>query len=346
MTKPAFTLTELWSPDETYTNHRIPGMIVTRKGTVLAYCEARKNSSDWAMMDILLYRSENHGKNFSNPVILAQGTEEHKTVNNPVMVEDKNGRIHFLYCEDYSVNGGRVLRRFSDDDGITWSTPIDITAYTMPDFRNAFALGPGHGIMTKENVLVIPIWMVPKHYNSDIYQHTPSVLSTIYSKDNGETWQMGDILDTNHYVLSPNETVLTETSDGRVYLNARHLAYYRAKAYSDNGYSGWTEYGPEFGLPTPQCFSSVASYNDGEHPYTIIYAGCVSKTSRTRVTVFASTDDGKTFPVSKLLDFDRGGYTEVAVDNKEGLIYVLYEDNYGTINYLATFDYEYLLGAE
>ena len=184
-----YTLLDLWKPDETYTNHRIPGMIVTKKGTVLAYCEARKNSSDWAMMDILLYRSENHGKTFGEPVILAQGTQEHKTVNNPVMVEDKNGRIHFLYCEDYSVNGGRVLRRFSDNDGITWSTPIDITAYTMPDFRNAFALGPGHGIMTKENVLVVPIWMVPKHYNSDIYHHTPSVLSTIYSKDNGETWQ-------------------------------------------------------------------------------------------------------------------------------------------------------------
>lgn len=341
-----YTLFNLWKPDENYTNHRIPGMIVTDKGTLLAYCEARKSTSDWALMDILLVRSENHGKTFSEPIVLACGTEKHKTVNNPVMVQDKNGRIHFLYCEDYSVCGGRVLRRFSDDDGITWSEPADITGYTMPDYRNAFALGPGHGIVTKDNVIVIPVWMVPKHYMSDIYSHTPSVLSTLYSKDNGETWAMGDILDSNNLVFSPNETVLTHTSDGKVYLNGRHLAYYRIKAYSDNGYSGWTEYGPEYQLPTPQCFSSVAAYNDGVHPYTLIYAGCTSKTSRTRVTVFASTDDGKTFPVSKLLDENRGGYAEVAVDNKAKLIYVLYEDKSGTTDHLATFDYEWLVKGE
>ena len=342
MNKPFFKLLDLWKADETYLFHRIPGMIVTSKGTLLAYCEARKQENDWATMDILLVRSENHGESFGEPIILANGNEAHPTVNNPVMVEDKNGRIHFLYCEDYSTEGGRVLRRFSDDDGCSWSEPIDITDATVPAYRNAFALGPGHGITTPEGVIVIPVWMVPKRYRSYTKAHTPSVLSTLYSKDCGETWQIGDILDTTPDVLSPNETVAALTSDGRVYLSIRHLAFYRAKAYSKTGYSDWTAYGAEYALSTPQCFSSVAAYDDGVHPYTLIYAGCTSQTSRTHVSVFASTTNGESFGEPKLLDGLRGGYTELAVDNKNGLIYVLYEDKFGTTDHLATFNYEWL----
>ena len=54
------------------------------------------------------------------------------------------------------MNGGRVLVRHSDDDGLTWSEPEDITAATLPEYRNAFALGPGHGIMTG-GTLIIPV---------------------------------------------------------------------------------------------------------------------------------------------------------------------------------------------
>ena len=85
MTEPYFKIIDLWSPTEEYTNHRIPGMIVTKRKTLIAYCEARRASGDWACMDILMQRSENFGEGFGEPVILAKGTDEHKTVNNPVI---------------------------------------------------------------------------------------------------------------------------------------------------------------------------------------------------------------------------------------------------------------------
>ncbi len=138
-----------------------------------------------------MQRSEDHGKTFGEFIKLAEGSDEHQTVNNPVMVEDKNGRLHFLYCEDYTVNGGRALRRYSDDDGLTWSDPIDITAFTLPNNHNAFAFGPGHGIVTYEGTLIIPIWLVPKAFEAPIKSHSPSIISTFYSKDNGETWELG-----------------------------------------------------------------------------------------------------------------------------------------------------------
>lgn len=335
---------DLWKPTDTYTNHRIPGMLVTKSGTLLAYCEARRSGSDWALMDIILQRSEDHGMTFSEPQILAAGSEKHNTVNNPVMMQDKTGRIHFLYCEDYTVEGGRALRRYSDDDGLSWSDPIDVSAFTMPEFHNALAFGPGHGIITKDGTLIVPIWMVPKYHEAPIRSHDPSVISTFYSKDNGETWAVGDILDTTSRILSPNETAAAQTSDGKIYLNIRFKGYCRAKAYSESGYSEWTEYTPDYRLPDPQCFGSVAAYNDGKHPYTLIFANCATKSGRNHVTVRASFDDGRTYPVSKLLDEERGGYVEVAVDNAAKLIYVLYEDKAGITDHLAVFNIEWLVG--
>jgi sialidase-1 len=340
---PYFALTELWRPDGTYTNHRIPGMLVTSKGTLLVYCEARRSSSDWALMDILLQRSEDHGKTFGSPYKLAIGTEMHKTVNNPVMLQDNNGRIHFLYCEDYTVNGGRALRRYSDDDGLSWSEPIDVTAFTMPHYHNAFAFGPGHGIMTKDGTLIVPIWMVPKYHNAPINAHSPSVISTFFSTDNGESWSIGEILDSTSDITNPNETAAALTSDGVVYLNIRFQGNCRAKAYSKNGYSHWTQYAPDRNLPDPQCFGSLAVLNGEGHPHTIIFANCASESSRTCVTVRASCDDGRTYPVSRLLDKERGGYVEVAVDNGAQLIYVLYEDKFGISDHLAVFNYEWLI---
>lgn len=340
--KPYIRRADLWQPDGTYSNHRIPGMLVTDKGTLLAYCEARRDASDWALMDILMQRSEDHGISFTAKNALATGTQAHPTVNNPVMMQDHNGRIHFLYCEDYTVNGGRVLRRYSDDDGITWSAPVDITAFTMPEFHNAFALGPGHGITLRDGTLLVPIWMVPKRYEEPLTRHSPSVISTFYSKDCGQTWQIGDILDITPDVICPNETVAAQTSDGRVYLNIRHQAAHRARAYSANGHADWTDYEPVRELWDPQCFGSVAAYDDGNHPYSILFVNCNSKTHRNNITIRVSTDDGRTYPCSKLIDAERGGYVEVAVDNQNGLIYVLYEDQYGITDHLVVCNYEWI----
>ena len=63
---------------------------------------------------------------------------------------------------------------------------------------------------------------------------------------------------------------------------------------------------------------------------------------RSNVTVRASFDDGLTYPVSRLIDRERGGYVEVTVDNVAGIIYLLYEDKFGTTDHLVRFDYEWL----
>ena len=343
MEKPFFEAKDVWAPDDTYSNHRIPGIIITKRGTMLIYCEARRTASDWAMMDIMLQRSEDGGDSFGVPVLLAKGTEEHKTVNNPVMVEDMRGRIHFLYCEDYTINGGRLLHRFSDDDGLTWSEAEDITAVAFPEYHNAFALGPGHGIKAGDGTLVIPVWMVKRTEGAPLDAHSPSVVSTLYSTDNGDSWSLGEIIPDIDGVKNPNETVAAVTADGRVYLNMRMQGKCRAVAYSDNGYSGWCSYRADENLSDPQCFGSVLSYDDREHPYSLLFVNCDSTEKRENITVRVSTDNGKTYPISRTVDRERGGYVDIAADSNAKRIYVLYEDKYGITDHLAVFNYEWIL---
>src|SRR4051812_47953906 len=144
-----------------YALYRIPGIVVTPKGTVLAYCEARKTAKgDWGTIDIMLRRSTDGGKTWAprrqiahfgppvpkNPVALRQklATEGEQTVNNPVAIVDRtNGTIHFLYCLEYA----RCFSMHSNDDGQTFSKPVEITA-TFDAFRPEYdwqvlATGPG-----------------------------------------------------------------------------------------------------------------------------------------------------------------------------------------------------------
>ena len=66
---------------------------------------------------------------------------------------------------------------------------------------------------------------------------------------------------------------------------------------------------------------------------------CASKDGRKEVTVRASFDDGKTYPISKLIDADRGRYIEVVIDNSVGFVYLVCESDWEKMDYIAAFDY-------
>ena len=347
MAEAKFELYDIWEGDlesvgETYARYRIPGMLVTHKGTLVIYNEARYDKGDWALMDVFCQRSEDGGKSFGERIYLANGNETHKTVNNPVMMQDRNGRIHFLYCEDYGVQGGRLYRRYSDDDGLSWSEKIDITEFSMPAFRNCIAFGPGHGICLQDGTIMVPLWLVPKFYESVVRAHGPAMVGSFYSRDNGETWAIGDLLGSSLELQSPGEPTATTLSDGSVYLNTRCANRWRTKGYSRNGYSDWIGFGPEKRLHDPGCFGSVASYNREGKPFTLLFANCESKTERKNVVIKGSIDDGKTWTLRRVIDADRGGYVEINVDNQSGNIYVLYENRGGETDHLAVFNYEWL----
>ena len=334
MSNASISIKSVWEPDGTYTHHRIPGIFVTSKGAVIIYNEARRDGSDWALMDIYLQRSEDHGETFGEPIYIANGTEQYNTVNNPVMMEDSLGRLHILYLRDYSINGGGAWQRTSIDDGRTWSEPKEITAFTNPELHNAFAFGPGHGIRTKDGMLIVPVWMVLKNANVPLTEHWPSVISTFCSKDNGETWFLGEIIGSlggalYPGVVYPNETVAAETSDGRIVLYIRSFNRYRALTYSKNGYDGWSRLEAKNELIDPCCFGSIAKYEGLDGKYALLSVNCADEHERRNITLRVSYDDGKTWSIKRTVDAERGGYVDIACDEKNGYVYVLYEHNAG-----------------
>lgn len=314
--------TPVWTSDESYSNYRIPGILVTSSGEVAIWCEARKTSSDWAMMDILFKTSSDGGKTFGEPVKIARGNEKYQTVNNPVCMEDAAGTLHMLWCRDYSVEGGDVFHMTSGDRGKSWGEPEDIMASTRPDYHNVFACGPGHGIRVGSGRLLTPVWLVPKSAGTGEREHHPGEVSTLYSDDLGKSWTLGEILHGNSEAVDPNETSAAELDDGSVMLNMRTSGC-GCRAVSTNKGGVWSEPRLDRNLPDPTCFGSIASYRVGGVS-ALLFVNCESLSERKNVVLKASLDGGKSWPLRQTIDAGEGGYCDVAV-SPGGDIYVLYE---------------------
>lgn len=339
-----------------YALYRIPGLVVTTKGSVLAYCEARKSDrGDWGTIDILLRRSTDGGKTWQprqhvahfgsrvpkNPVALKQklASADEQTVNNPVaLVDQQTGAIHFLYCVEYA----RCFYQRSDDDGQTFSKPVDITA-AFERFRPEYdwkvlATGPGHGIQLRNGRLVVAVWLST---GTGGHAHRPSVTTTIISDDHGQTWQRGEVAVPNTATwVYPNETCLVELADGQVMLNVRSesKAHRRLVVTSRDGATRWSQPRFDEALLEPICMASLARFSPRSaasrnrllfaNPHNLERADGKGKEGvsrdRRNLAIKLSYDEGQTWPVNKTLEAGYGAYSDLAV-LPDGTALCLYE---------------------
>ena len=311
------------SSGEGYAQIRIPGMVITRKGTILAYCEARDKTSDWANIDICLRRSFDGGITWGDKRVIVSGISSGHTINNPVMIASGDSDIiHFLFCREYA----ECFYCRSYDEGNTWTSPIEITN-TFEKFKPEYpwkviATGPCHGIQTASHRLIVPVWLALEK------AHHPSVVSTIYSDDNGDTWNRGEIIYGSQKLINPGEPSVVELMDGRIIMNMRNSSSdkRRSVTISNNGYEGWS--GPVFDeqLIDPGCCASLARYNqkDIHKGNCILFSNCNSETERKALTIRGSLDNGKSWPVAKILYPGGAAYSDIAV-SADGTIYCFYE---------------------
>jgi sialidase-1 len=341
-----------------FVSYRIPAIVVTAKGTVLVFCEARKYSGlDWGEIEIHQRRSTDAGRTFSparqvahlgarlprNPANADQppgkviGDPSQQTVNNPVAIADRDGSVHLIYCVEYM----RTFYVRSADDGLTWSPPVDITG-VVDRFRpewpwRVVATGPCHGIQLRDGRLVVPLWLAKAEGGA----HGKAVVATIFSDDKGATWQRGEIA-VHNTATTPgvSEASMAELSDGRVMLIARNHApaHRKIAVFSRDGATGWSR--PEFAeaLPEPICQASLLSYDDPAAPgkSLLLFSGPESleradgkaapgvRRDRQTLAVKLSRDDGSSWVATRTLEPGPSAYSDLAV-LPDGTILCFYE---------------------
>lgn len=337
-----FTSTVLWTAGVGgYTTYRIPGIVSTKRGVMLAYTSARMGANDWADIDIVLRRSTDHGKTWSESRRIAGKTEG--TTDNPVAIPDyQTGAVHFLFQHNYE----RAYYMRSDDDGKTFTKPVDITE-VFEQFRpeydwHVIAPGVGHALQLKNGRLVVPIWMstgAPTGPKSRA--HRPSAVATIFSDDHGETWKRGAIIvNSSDEIPNPSESMAVQLADGRVLMSIRNESTKNRRVFSisPDGAKDWTK--PEFdeGLFEPICAASIVRFatSPADSDPRLLFSNPDSETlpvvnpnrpnrPRQMLTIKLSTDSGKTWSVHRVLDPGVAGYSDLAVDGEKN-IYVMYEE--------------------
>ena len=318
--------------------YRIPALAVTTRGTVLAFCEARRErNSDTGNIDLVVKRSTDNGRSWSSQTVIWD--DGGNTCGNPCVVVDRDtGTIWLLSTwnrgDDHereiidlrSRDTRRVFVTHSTDDGITWATPVEITADVKQRDWTWYATGPCSGIQIQHGPhkgrLVIPcdhIEAKTKHY----YSHV------IYSDDHGKTWKLGGTTP-RHQV---NECEVVELAGGRLMLNMRN--YDRSKrnrqvAVSPDGGLTWTEQRFDDALIEPICQAAIERYRwpADDAPGVILFSNPASTRSRVKMTVRASFDEGRTWSAKCLLHSGPSAYSDLAV-LESGEVACLYEAGHG-----------------
>jgi len=329
--KSAAPITEIYKgsgvpPKPTYgraCRYRIPALAVSKKGTILAFAEARRvGGADVGDIDAVVKRSEDNGKTWGPEIVIFDAKA--LSVNNPTPIVDlKSGRI-WVAMGRFSPGGAMPVNHFvsySDDDGKTWSEPKDIGLRAKgPAGTDPTLPGPGAGIVLERGKHA-GRFVVPINYGN-AGTCTPGVA---YSDDQGATWKVGGISRVGVLMV---EARGVELCDGSILFNGRSGRDKRRALtiLAEGGSKDTTKIWYADDLPDPNCQGAVVRHcwpKDGK-PGLILYSGPAAPRARAQGTLWGSYDDGKTWPW-KLKYYEGGsGYSDIAV-LPDGRVAVLFE---------------------
>ncbi|CAM5293978.1 sialidase family protein [Streptomyces fumanus] len=328
-----------------YASFRIPAVVATGRGTLLAFCEGRVDGpADHGTIAIVLKRSTDGGRTWGPLTVAAANGDG--LAGNPAPVVLDTGRILLVHVRNAghatedairrgtvgAEDGRRVWVCHSDDDGRTWSAAREITASVKrPDWR-WYATTPGHALQLRTGRVVVPA--------NHSLAAGPDGGHCLLSDDRGATWTLGYVDDGDGTAarVAANESTAAELPDGRLYVNARTMPPApapRADAYSaDGGRTLTAPFRPQPGLTGPVCQGSVLQLRD---PDLLLYSGPAAPGARARMTLRASTDGGTTWHPAHTVDDRPAAYSDlVRIDARTlGLLYETGDGGpYETITFL------------
>lgn len=344
--------TELYVAGEGgYHTYRIPSIVATPAGTLLAFAEGRRaGAGDAGDIDLVLRRSTDNGRSWSRIAVI--GDNGPNTFGNPCPVVDaRTGSILLLATQNRgtdrekdiiagtSQEGRTVWVMKSDDDGASWSAPEEITDSVKQKDWTWYATGPGVGIQLQDGRLVVPA----NHALAGSGIHRSHLF---FSDDGGKRWELGARSDPG-----TNESQVVELADGRLMLNMRNhpprKENFRMVAISGDRGRTLSPAAPDRALIEPPAQASLLRFTTAaSHDRNRLLFANPAAGRRERLTVRSSYDEGTSWPVSRVLHEGPAAYSSLVVlrDRSIGLLFERGDRSpYEKIT-LARFTLEWLTG--
>ncbi len=310
-----------------YFAYRIPAIETAPDGSLLAFAEARKyNLDDPGFgnqdIDLVSRRSSDGGKTWSPMKVIEDPGERWSAANPATLVDRTNGRVWLLYlrCKPGrntdtarpGTDDSQVLARTSDDNGSTWSEPIDLTRVSRdfddPRWRVS-VVGPGGMIQDRHGRLVAPFWRFEPFGNF-----------ALYSEDHGKTWHRSAPVPGH----GGDECQLVELADGRLLMDIRQeTGPGRSWSVSQDGGKTWSAH--RGGLPVSPVACAIERYTSrsaGDDRDRIIWTGPKGP-DRQNLVVRISYDEGETWPVERLIFAGPSAYSDLTIlkDRSVGVLW-------------------------
>ncbi|WP_427889944.1 exo-alpha-sialidase [Kribbella sp. GL6] len=339
----AVTTTVLFTKgDAGYGCYRIPAIVKTKTGALLAFAEARRAwCADSQEIDLVMRRSDDDGRTWSATQTVLSGTDSDPnavaTRGNPAPIVDyETGRIVLLSTMDPGTTSRprTPYVQTSDDDGRTWSAAKNIGGQIDDPAWGWYATGPVHGIQLTRGANAGRL-VAGTNYDNGAGQNAGQL---VYSDDHGVTWHKGatDLRSD----ATPQEISVVEKVDGGVYAGARNNAgtsgASRMSAVSNDGGETFTApFSTIAGLIAPVVQGSLQrlrAVDQGDKYNRILFAAPADPDRRRYLTIRSSFDEGKTWQSvdegTRITD-DWSGYSDLAILDT-GEIGLLYEG--GTVD--------------
>jgi sialidase-1 len=334
-----------------YHTFRIPAIVKAADGSLLAFAEGRLDDpSDDGDIDLVLKRSSDGGATWGPLKVVAD--DGPNKWGNPVPILDRNtGRVVVNttrtagHVTGGDVQCGRVTQeetrrsfiQFSDDHGVTWSEPVDITGDVRPDNWRHFVGGPGHGIQLAEGAnagrLVIPgnHSVAPADPDQECAGGAQSGGHSLYSDDGGKTWHLGAVDRPGDGVVNPNESAVVELGDGTLYFSTRNQGgsappRRAATTSSDGGTTFDAPYAAVEGITTSQVQGSLLRLPGAPAARErVVFSAPGHASSREKLTLWSSFDDAATWSPSLTVYDGPAGYSDL-VHLDERALGVIFEN--------------------
>ncbi|WP_034591026.1 LamG-like jellyroll fold domain-containing protein [Hamadaea tsunoensis] len=312
---------------------RIPSLVRTDTGVLLAFAEARVSPTcaDRGDIDIVVRRSTNDGRTWGPIQVVLSGAPGDASApytrgNAAPVVDRSTGRILLLSTSNAATPGGLRLPwvQHSDDEGVTWSAAAPITATFAGTSSGWFATGPAHGVQLRHGAYVGRLVVGAQQSVGGL-----TYAGVLYSDDGGGTWAASRVA--GEAVFTPGEVTVAELPNGSVYANARNNVDPNHRVYSVSADGGTTfpAYAAAPTLVTAQVQGAVLApqaFYRSTPGDLLLYSGPSDPTNREDMWLRYSADGGRTWAKASKgqLNAQRAGYSDLA-ELGGGELGVLYE---------------------